>query len=106
MPLFREINDVTGIACALAGLGIVAWLKGDHDQALELHRESLANFRDSREGSSIAYCLECLSGGVRPPGGLQELVEHHNYLLDLPPEDWSKEIIAEAIQHGGPDTLR
>ena len=56
------------------------------------------NFRDSREGSTIAYCLECLAGGVRPSGGLRELVVRHNERLDLPPEVWSKEVIAEAVQ--------
>ena len=102
LPLFRDIDDVTGIACTLAGLGTVAWLQGDRERALELHQESLADFRNSREGSSIAYCLECLAGGVRPPGGLQELVERHNDRLDLPLEEWSKEVIAEAAQRSGP----
>ena len=97
LPLFRELNDLTGLACALAGLGTVAWLQGDHEQALRLHQESLANFRDSREGSAIGFCLECQAGGVRPPGGLQELVERHNERLDLPPEEWSKEVIADAV---------
>ncbi len=59
--------------------------------------ESLANFRDSREGSSIGFCLESQAGGVRPPGGLQRLVERHNERLDLTPEAWSKEVIADAV---------
>ena len=101
LPLLRELNDLTGVACALAGLGNVALLQGDHEQALGLHQESLASFKDSREGSSIAFCLECLAGGVRPPGGLQELVERHNERLDLPLEEWSKEVIAEAVQRSG-----
>ena len=101
LPLFRELNDLTGAACALAELGNVAWLQGDHEQALRLHQESLASFKDSREGSSIAYCLECQAGGERPPGGLQELVERHNERLDLPPEVWSKEVIAEAVRRSG-----
>ena len=101
LPLFRDTNDVTGIACTLAGLGTVAWLQGDHERALGLHRESLANFRNSREGSSIAFCLECLAGGVRPPGGLRELVERHNERLDLPPEVWSQEVIAETVHRSG-----
>ena len=104
MPLFRDIDDVTGIACTLAGLGTVAWLQGDHERALRLHHESLANFRNSREGSTIAYCLECQAGGVRPPGGLQELVERHNGRLDLPHEEWSKKIIAEAVHRSGTST--
>ena len=79
----------------------MAWLQGDHEEALRLHRESLANFRDSREGSSIGFCLECQAGGVRPPGGLQRLVERHNERLDLPPEEWSKEVIADAAQRAG-----
>ena len=87
LPLFRELNDLTGVACALAELGNVAWLQGDHGQALKLHEESFASFKDSREGSSIAYCLECQAGGARPPGGLQRLVERHNERLDLPPEE-------------------
>lgn len=97
LPMFRDINDVTGIACTLAGLGTVAWLQGDHKRALRLHEEALANFRDSREGSAIGFCLECQAGGVRPPGGLPMLVERHNERLDLAPEVWSKEIIAEAV---------
>ena len=101
LPLFRDTNDVTGIACTLAGLGTVAWLQGDHERALRLHHESLANFRDSREGSAIGFCLECEAGGVRPPGGLQKLVERHNERLDLPPEEWSKEIIAEVVHRSG-----
>ncbi len=101
LPLFRDTNDVTGIAITLAGLGTVAWLQGDHEQALRLHRESLANFRDSREGSAIGFCLECQAGGVRPPGGLPELVERHNERLDLPPEEWSKEVIDDAVSRSG-----
>jgi len=101
LPLFRDTNDVTGIACALAGLGTVAWLQGDQERALRLHHESLANFRDSREGSSIGFCLECQAGGVRPPSGLQKLVERHNERLDLPPEEWSKEVIADAVRRSG-----
>ena len=66
LPMFRDINDVTGIACTLAGLGTVAWLQGDHEQSLRLHEEALANFRDSREGSPIGFCLECQPGCVRP----------------------------------------
>ncbi len=97
LPLFRDINDVMGIACTLAGLGTVAWLQGDHERALKLHQESLANFRDSREGSAIGFCLEALAGGIRPAGGLPMLVERHNERLDLPPEEWSKEVIAEAV---------
>ncbi len=101
LPMFRDTNDVTGIACALTGLGTVAWLQGDHERARRLHHESLANFRDSREGSAIGFCLECQAGGVRPPGGLQELVECHNERLDLPAEEWSKEVIADAAQRAG-----
>ena len=55
------------------------------ERALSLHQEGLANFRDSREGSSIAFCLTCLAGGDYPPEGLQRLVERHNERLDLPP---------------------
>ena len=99
--MFQDINDLTGVGCALAGLGTVAWLRGDRERALSLHREALANFRDSRERSSIGFCLECQAGGVRPPGGLRELVERHNERLDLPPEAWSKEVIAEAVQRSG-----
>ena len=80
----------------------MAWLQGHHEQALKLHQESLANFRDSREGSSIGFCLECQAGGVRPDGGLPMLVERHNERLDLPPEEWSREIIAEAVQRSAP----
>ena len=101
LSMFRDINDVTGIACTLARLGTVAWLQGDHEQGLRLHEEALANFRDSREGSPIGFCLECQAGGVRPPGGLRELVERHNERLDLPLEEWSKEVIAEAVQRSG-----
>ena len=79
----------------------MAWLQGDHEEALRLHKEALNKFRDSREGSSIAFCLTCMAGGVYPAGGLQELVERHNERLDLPPEEWSKEIIAEAVQRSG-----
>ena len=96
--MFHALDDLTGVACALTGLGNVAWLQGDHERALKLHQESLANFRDSREGSSIGFSLECQAGGVRPPGGVQELVQRHNERLDLPLEDWSKEVIAEAVQ--------
>ena len=101
LPLFQDLNDLTGVGGALAGLGNVAWLQGDHDQALKLHQESLANFKDSREGSSIAFCLACLAGGVQPPDGFRGLVERHNERLDLPPEDWSKEMIADAVQRSG-----
>ena len=101
LPLFRELNDLTGVGCALAGLGTVAWLQDDHDQALKLHQESLANFKDSREGSSIAFCLTVLAGGVYPAEGLQRMMERHNERLDLPPEEWSKEVIAEAVHRSG-----
>jgi len=106
LPVFREIHDVTGIACAFAGLGNMAWLQGDLERALALHRESLANFRDSRDGSSIAFCLESLNGGVRPTGGLTELVARHNERLDLSLDEWSKEIIAEVTQRSGMDADR
>ena len=87
LPLFRQLDDLTGVACALAELGNVTWLQGDREQALRRHQESLASFKDPREGSTIAFCLECQAGGVRPaPGGLQRLVERHNERLDLPPE--------------------
>ena len=101
LPLFSELNDLTGVACALAEMGNVAWLQGDREQALRLHQESLSSFKDSREGSSIGFCLECQAGGVRPPGGLQRLVELHNDRLDLPPEEWSKEVIAAAVDRSG-----
>ena len=101
LPLFHELNDLTGVGGALAGLGTVAWLQGDHEEALRLHKEALNNFRDSREGSSIAFCLTCLAGGVYPPESLQRLVERHNERLDLPPEAWSKEVIAEAVHRSG-----
>ena len=101
LPMFRDTNDLTGIACTLAGLGTVGWLQGDHEQGLRLHEEALANFRDSREGSPIGFCLECQAGGVRPPGGPPMLVERHNERLDLPPEAWSKEVIAEAVDRSG-----
>jgi hypothetical protein len=66
-----------------------------------LEQASLINFRDSREGSSIGYCLESLTGGVRPADGLNVLVERHNAHLDLPLEEWSREIIAEVTQRSG-----
>ena len=101
LPLFQDLNDLTGVGCALAVLGNVAWLQGDREQALGLHQQSLANFRDSREGSTIAFCLECLAGGVRPAGGLPMLVERHNERLDLPPEVWSKSIIDDVHHRSG-----
>ncbi len=101
LPLFQDLNDLTGVGCALAGLGTVAWLQGDNDQAMRLHGESLANFRDSREGSAIAFCLSCLAGGVYPAEGLRSLAERHNERLDLAPEEWSKEVIADAVHRSG-----
>jgi len=101
LPLFRDLNNLTGVGCALAGLGTAAWLQGDHDQALKLHQESLANFRDSREGSTLAFNLAALAGGVYPAEGLQKMVELHNERLGLPPEEWSKEVIAEAVHRSG-----
>ena len=98
LPIFRDINDVTGIACATAGLGTMAWLQGNHERARSLHQDSLAYFKDSRLGSTIGFCLEAQAGGVRPPGGLQELIDRHNDRLDLSPEEWSKEVIAEVLQ--------
>ncbi len=35
------------------------------------------------------------------PGGVQRMVERHNERLDLPPEAWSKEVIAEAVHRSG-----
>ena len=99
LPLFRELNDLTGVGGALTGLGTVAWLQGDHEEALRLHKEALYNFRESRQGSSIAFYLSCLAGGVYPPDGLQGLVKRHNECLDLTPEEWSKEVIADAVHH-------
>jgi tetratricopeptide (TPR) repeat protein len=101
LPLFHDLNDLTGVGCALAGLGTVAWLQGDHDEALRLHKEALNNFRDSREGSSIAFSLTFMAGGVSPAEGLQKLVERHNERLDLAPEEWSKEVIADAVHRSG-----
>ena len=98
LPLFRDINDLTGMACTIAGLGTMAWLQSDHERALSLHRESLGYFRDSRLGSTIGFCLEAQAGGVRPPGGLRELIDRHNERLDLSAEEWSKEIIVAAVQ--------
>ena len=61
----------------------------------------MTNFWDSREGSSIGYCLESLAGEVRPADGLNVLVERHNARLDLPLEEWSREINAEVTQRFG-----
>lgn len=98
LPLFHDVNDLTGVACTVAGLGTMAWLQGDHEQALSLHRDSLTNFRDSRLGSTIGFCLEAQAGGVRPAGGLQELIDRHNERLDLPAEEWSQAMISDAVE--------
>ena len=42
-----------------------------------------------------------VAGSVCPHEGPSELVERHNERLDLPPEVWSKEIIAEAVHRSG-----
>ena len=75
----------------------MAWLQGDYEGARSLHQEGLGYFRDSRLGSTIGFCLEAQSGGARPAGGLQELIDRHNERPDLSPEDWSKQIIEEAV---------
>ncbi|MDP7586401.1 MAG: hypothetical protein FI737_00715 [SAR202 cluster bacterium] len=51
--------------------------------------------------STIAFCLEANAGSVRRSGGLQELIDLHNERLDLPTEEWSKQVIADAAQRAG-----
>ena len=62
---------------------------------------TIANRPRKHQGRAKALRL-CVTEALRsPPGGLQELVERHNKRLDLPPEVWSKEVIAEAVQRAG-----
>ena len=42
-----------------------------------------------------------LAGRDYPPEGLQRLVERHNERLGLPLDEWSKEVIAEAVHRSG-----
>ena len=68
LPMFRDINDVTGIACTLAGLGTVAWLQGDHERALRLHEEALTSEIPAK-GQPSAFALSAKRAVFVPPAG-------------------------------------
>ncbi|MAF39283.1 MAG: hypothetical protein CL696_10515 [Chloroflexi bacterium] len=48
--------------------------------------------------STIPFCLEANAGSVRRTGGVQELIDRHDERLDLPTEEWSKQVIADEAQ--------
>ncbi len=57
LALFRQAEDMRGIADALNNLGIVAWTEDDYDRAQALYEESLAVDRALGDTYSIACAL-------------------------------------------------
>jgi predicted ATPase/DNA-binding SARP family transcriptional activator len=61
LDVFRELEDISGIAGALLGLGRVAMRQGEPSRARTLLEESLALFREVKAQSSVIEVLNSLA---------------------------------------------
>jgi predicted ATPase/transcriptional regulator with XRE-family HTH domain len=60
LSLFRELEDMTGIAYSYGNLGLVADAQGDYERAIASYEEALALFRQLEDRTFIAYMLHNL----------------------------------------------
>ncbi|RKT85031.1 Predicted ATPase [Saccharopolyspora antimicrobica] len=60
----RSVGYAPGIAHSLAELGFIAELRGDPEQAHDLHEEGLAVARESGDPRAVALALEGLAGAA------------------------------------------
>src|SRR5581483_1185962 len=98
LPPFREIGDPSGIAAALAGLGLVSWIRGDHTQALVLHGQSLDHFKQKDENT---WPLACMPVDTASLASLRRAARRHEERLHLPQEVWAKVTLADGLWHLG-----
>jgi predicted ATPase/DNA-binding SARP family transcriptional activator len=60
LSLFRQLNDIEGIASSLRGLGMIYFLQDDNAQARPLFAEALTLFRQLHDAEGIAATLDGL----------------------------------------------
>src|SRR5207302_254972 len=75
LALFREQDEIRGMALALTNLGQVAGEEGDHGRAVNCFKEALERFREVGDRRGMAECLEGLAiaygGGAGAPGSAE-----------------------------------
>ena len=83
LELFREVDDVGGVAAALNNLGNVAREQGEPEEALRLHQESLALRRELGDKRGVALSLNNLANVVLNQGNYWRAEALHQESLAL-----------------------
>jgi predicted ATPase/transcriptional regulator with XRE-family HTH domain len=83
LRLYRALDDRTGYALALNGLGSVAQLEGDHERARVLFAESLAIARAVNDRACAARALNNLGLVAQVEGRYEQAVALHEESLAI-----------------------
>jgi hypothetical protein len=68
LAVFRELEDLWGIARALVGLGDVAWDRGEAEPVIELCEDNLPRFRQLGDAAFVGFSLHNLGLAARRQG--------------------------------------
>ena len=81
--LLKEAGDMLGVSHADAGLAAMAWLGGNHEQAVALFRSVLEGFRLSEEVANNLFELKTMIQGNLDASELQEVVQANRERAEL-----------------------
>jgi tetratricopeptide (TPR) repeat protein len=102
-----EAGDNLGAAHADAGIGAIAWLNGNEEQALTLYRGVLDGFSLSEEASNNLFELKTMIQGNPSTATLLEVVEHNRQRASqYEGEIGPKAAMAEYLYHMGKTAQR
>ena len=104
--LLTEAEDALGMAHADAGLGAMAWLNGEHEQALRLYGSVLEGFILSEEVANNLFELKTMIQGNPSARELQQVVQWNRDRAGFAGELGTKAALGEYLYHVGKTASR
>jgi predicted ATPase/DNA-binding XRE family transcriptional regulator len=105
LTIYRELEDLQGIAASLNNLGIIALDQSDYGSAVVLHSESLAVKRELGDKRGIAASLHNLGAVAIHQGHYRRALELHEESLALFRQLGDKRNIASSLTNLGSAAL-
>ncbi|MCH7800282.1 MAG: hypothetical protein IIC24_01945, partial [Chloroflexi bacterium] len=101
LPQARDSGDRSCVGALMSCLATIAWLQNDHERALELQQQGIAEYKEAGGMASISWAVACLRAGMRTPGDVWWVLGLYAEAREMPEEIGAKTVIAEGLYSVG-----
>jgi len=95
LSIMRDLGDRHGLGAILLGMGMSADLRGDSEEAERLLIEAQLHLREGGGGQGLSWPISNAMIKTSTQALLSEAEQRYQHSLDIPPNDWTRMVLAD-----------